>query len=142
MGDTLLEAVQESYVFHLVPPAQAGPHRVAGADRGDDTEHVRRALHVDAVLFGTLRRWRVKRGTARAARHPAAAAFDVELRGLGGLILWTGTYHEEQRPLSDDLLSFGRARSRGFNFVPVEELARYGAGHLAEELADASDRWR
>ncbi len=142
VGATLFEALREHTDFDLVPPAQAGPHRVVGVDRGDDTENVQRALQVDGVLFGTLRRWRVKEGGARGARRPAAAAFDVELRGPGGLILWTGTYDEQQRPLSKDLLSFGRARSRGFKFVPVEELARYGAGHLAEELANASDRWR
>ncbi len=92
VGETLLEALQENTDFDLVPPAQAGPHRVVGVDRGDDTENVQRALHVDGVLFGTLRRWRAKEGGARGARRPAATAFDVELRGPGGLILWTGTY--------------------------------------------------
>ena len=43
-----------------------------------------------------------------------------------GKVIWNGSFDETQESLLSNLLSFGKAQSRGFKWVTVEELVRQG----------------
>ena len=94
----------------------------------------------DAILFGTLHRFREREGREEGAQHPAAVRFELELLGPEGAPLWRGSYDEAQRGLVDEPRSLLRARERGFRFVTAAALARYGARELVRALG--AEPWR
>ena len=48
-------------------------------------------------------------------------------------VIWVADFNETQESLMDNLLSFGKAQSRGFKWITVEELVSQG---IRERLAD------
>jgi hypothetical protein len=93
-------------------------------------EKVTTAFSPDALLLGRVRRFDERKG----GEQPAAVGFDLELRAPDGALLWSGSYDETQRSLSEDLGSFGRASERGFRWVSADALASYGARELVRQL--------
>jgi hypothetical protein len=88
---------------------------------------VGRELKCDVVLMSTINRFHQREGGEFAADFPASAAFSMELvRVDDGKVLWSGSFDETQESLLSNLLSFGKAQSRGFKWVTVEELVRQG----------------
>ncbi len=81
-------------------------------------------LDVGAVLEGTVRVYRERKGSAIGLEQPrdaAAVGFSVRLVSVkDGKTLWTGEYYERQRPLTEDLSGF---LERGARFLTVEQLA-------------------
>ena len=140
----VLEELALQARFELIPPVESA--RLLELRGGVDPTRaeVCRALHagfgVDAVLFGTLHRFREREGSAEGAQRPAAVRFELELSGPGGEPLWRGSYDEVQRGLVDEPRSLSRARERGFRFVTAAALARYGARELVRALGKAP--WR
>ncbi len=100
------------------------------------------AFGVDAILTGRVRRYWARQGGARGASRPASVWFDLELRTPGGKLLWEASYDEVQRSVSEDPGSFARWRERGFRWVTAEELTRYGARKLMQELGEVNSAWR
>lgn len=79
-------------------------------------------LKVDGVLGGLVRTFREREGSKLGAK-PAAVGFEVYLlRPSDGMVLWTGEFFEEQKPLTEDLVGFIEAGG----FVTVDELAELG----------------
>ena len=86
-----------------------------------------RELKCDMVLMAMINRYHQREGGEYAADNPASAAFTIELvRVDDGQVMWKGTFDETQESLLANLLSFGKAQSRGFKWVDVEELVRQG----------------
>lgn len=80
-------------------------------------------LKVDGVLTGLVRTYREREGSKLGAK-PAAVGFEVYLlRPSDGLVLWTGEFFEEQKPLSQDVVGFFE---KGGGFVTADELAELG----------------
>ncbi len=100
------------------------------------------AFGVDAILTGRVRRYWAREGGPRGASRPASVWFDLEPRTPGGELLWEASYDEVQRSVSEDPGSFARWRERGFRWVTAEELSRYGARELMQELGEVSSVWR
>ena len=100
------------------------------------------AFGVDAILTGRVRRYSPREGGPRGASRPASVWFDLELRTPGGELLWEASYDEVQRSVSEDPGSFGRWRERGFRWVTAEELTRYGARELMQELGEVRSAWK
>jgi len=129
----VLEALVESGRFRVIPP---GDVRVAlaglapNAPVQDVREQLVRSFGPDALLRGRVRRYD-GRGSGG---QPAAVSFDLELRAADGTLLWTGSYDETQRGLSEDPGSFARVSARGFRFVDAEALAGFGARELVRQL--------
>jgi len=88
-------------------------------------------LDVGAVLEGTVRVYRERKGSAIGLEQPrdaAAVGFSVRLISVkDGKILWIGDYYERQRPLTEDLSGF---LERGARFLTVEELADSAVDHV------------
>jgi len=100
------------------------------------------AFGADAVLFGVVRGYSARIGGPHGATRPAAVWFDLELRAPDGTRLWTGTYHEQQKSLSEDLLSLPLAWQRGFEWLDAPELTEYGSRELVRQLVEECRRWK
>lgn len=80
-------------------------------------------LKVDGVLAGLVRTYREREGSKLGAK-PAAVGFEVYLlRPSDGMVLWTGEYFEEQKPLNQDVVGFFE---KGGGFVTADKLAELG----------------
>lgn len=92
-------------------------------------------LDVGAVLEGTVRVYRERKGSAIGLEQPrdaAAVGFSVRLVSVkDGKTLWTGEYYERQRPLTEDLSGF---LERGVRFLTVEQLANSAVNHVLREF--------
>jgi hypothetical protein len=92
-------------------------------------------LDVGAVLEGTVRVYRERKGSAIGLEQPrdaAAVGFSVRLVSVkDGKTLWTGEYYERQRPLTEDLSGF---LERGARFLTVEQLANSAVDKVLREF--------
>ena len=98
---------------------------------GQKVKQVGSSLQVDAVLVGLVRLYRERAGTKIAA-IPAAVGFEVHLvNPVNGMVLWTGEYYEEQKPMNEDLVGFFE---RHGTFVTADGLAEYGVHKIMKEF--------
>ncbi len=94
-----------------------------------------RELGVDAVLYGKLYRFEQRIGGPYAVKRPASVALSLHLiRVSDGKILWSFTFDETQKPLSEDLFKAGFYRKAGMKWLSAEELASYGISKAIGEL--------
>jgi len=135
----VLEAMTQETRLEIVPPGEAA--RVRGVAEVPSGEELRGQFGSDAVLTGSVRRYVERSGGSGGSSRPAAVWFSLELRSADGELLWSGTYNETQRALSEDLGSFGRAWQRGFRWVTAADLAGYGARELVRALATDMGSW-
>jgi hypothetical protein len=90
-------------------------------------KNIGRELKCEAILMATVSRFHQREGGEYAADNPASASFEMQLyRVEDGKVIWSGSFDETQESLLSNLLSFGKAQSRGFKWVTVEELVRQG----------------
>ncbi len=140
----VLEELALQSRFELIPPVESARLLELRGVMAPSRAEACRALHagfgVDAILFGTLHRFREREGSEEGAQRPAAVRFELELLGPEGAPLWRGSYDEAQRGLVDEPRSLLRARERGFRFVTAAALARYGARELVRALG--AEPWR
>ena len=121
---------------HIVTEGQLDALLVADAagDRLSQMKALGAKLNSNAVLEVTVTRFHERDGSELAVNRPASAAFAVVLTHVeNGKVLWDASFDETQEPLSTNLLAIGKAKSRGFKWITVEELVRQG---LKERLAE------
>ena len=105
-------------------------------DRQEIVRLLGQRLAVDAVLEGSIRVYREREGTKFGAL-PAAVGFEIRLRRVrDGVVLWTGDYFEEQKPLTHDFKGFFERKGR---FLTAEELARAGVARVLHQLRLGTD---
>jgi len=86
-----------------------------------------RRLEADAVMTGTIYRFRERVGAALSVDTPASVAFDMHLvRVADGRLIWVGHFDETQHSLSEDLLRWRTFLKRGGGWLTAEALASYG----------------
>jgi hypothetical protein len=91
-------------------------------------------LDANAVLDVTVTRFHERDGSDLSVNSPASAAFEMVLTQVdSGMVLWAASFDETQEALSSNLFALGKAKSRGFKWITVEDLVRQG---LKERLAD------
>ena len=135
----MVEALTQDTDLEIVPPEEAVRARgQAGEASGAE---LRRLFGSDAILSGVVRRYIERSGGPGGSSRPASVWFSLELRTPEGELLWSGTYDETQRGLSEDLGSLGRAWQRGFRFVTAADLAGYGAHQLVRSLEADYGPW-
>lgn len=92
-----------------------------------------KTTNCDAVLVTTVLKFKQRQGTTYAADEPASAAFDMRLYKVDNKnVIWAADFSETQQPLLSNLFTFGKAQSRGFQWITVEELVSEG---LKERIA-------
>jgi hypothetical protein len=91
-------------------------------------------LDSNAVLDVKVTRFHERDGGDLSVNSPASAAFEMVLTHVDtGTVLWAASFDETQEALSNNLLTLGKVKSRGFKWITVEELVRQG---MKERLAD------
>jgi hypothetical protein len=94
-----------------------------------------RQFGADAVVFGSVYRFRDRSGQAMGSTHSSSVGFDVRIVSApGGALLWAGAFDETQVPLSENLLRAPRYPGGGTRWLTAEELARFGAGEVAQTV--------
>ncbi len=120
----------------IVPPQDVESAMAALHAREPDlpVEEVARRMALefkaDAAVAGLVRVYKEREGSKYGA-VPAVVGFDVRLVASDGVLVWRGSYYEEQRPVTEDISGFF---ARGFGFVTAEDLATYGAEQLVKEF--------
>lgn len=113
--------------LRVIGPEEASAVLGKGSQEGQPSlpvmaQEVGSRLKVDGVLAGLVRTYRERDGSKLGAK-PAAVGFEVYLlRPSDGMVLWTGEFFEEQKPLTQDLVGFFEAGG----FVTANELADLG----------------
>lgn len=130
MTQQLLSLLHAKTTYTLIPPgagegirSQILSDRISVSDR-DLLLEMGRKLGADAVVTGTIYRFRQRIGTRYAADTPASVAFDLHLiRVSDGHIVWVGHSDETQDPLFNNLLKLSSFVERGGGWLTAEELA-------------------
>jgi hypothetical protein len=113
---------------------------VAGADSERFIpRQVARVAHakfgVDAIVLGSVSRFKDRRGGSGGTTEPASVWFDVALYSAPGAEkLWTGTFRETQKPFTENVLTTAQYPGGGTRWLSAEELARWGAEQTARAM--------
>lgn len=108
----------------------------ASGSRTERAKALGRRVRADAVLTGTVSRFRERDGRELGARAPASVAFELELVSTtSGAILWRGHFDKTQQPLSSNLLNFWMFWRSGPRFVDAAGLARLGMERVLDDLS-------
>ncbi len=125
---TMKKELEKSKVSKIIESDQLRPPitEISGGKIGTIKEIGVRA-QCDSVLVTSLNTYRQRQGGSYAVDAPASVAFEMQLfEASTGRGLWGATFSETQTSLMSNLFSFGKAISRGFKWVTVEELAEQG----------------
>jgi hypothetical protein len=91
------------------------------------TQRLGKAMSANAMVVGTVWRYRDRKGGTRAVESPSSVAFAVHLVDVEtGSIVWSRTFAETQRTLSENILKAPTFFERGAKWLSADELARFG----------------
>ena len=108
----------------------------AGASLPSRARALGKAVDADAVLFGTVSRYREREGGEFGARQPAAVGFELQLVSVAsGTILWRYAFDQTQRPLSENLFNWWQFWRGGPRWFTAREFAYLGVEHGLADLA-------
>jgi hypothetical protein len=92
-------------------------------------------LGAEAVLRCVITLFRERIGSHLSVSQPAAVGLDLWLyNGRDGRLLWTGSYHEVQRSLTEEVRTFPLYWERGARWLTAEELSGYAVTELVKTL--------
>lgn len=104
-----------------------------GADAATLAE-VSAATGCDGVMVTTVYKFRQRVGTNLAVDAPASTSFDLRIYDAASQhVLWAADFSETQEALLSNIFAFGKAQSRGFKWITVEDLLGQG---MRERLAE------
>lgn len=125
-GNPKVRLLTPTQVAALVPEISGGVSGTVAA--------LGQKLHCDGVLLTTVRRFTQREGTEYSADSPAAVDFNMVLRDSGnGNVLWSADFREKQESFLSNIFSFSKAKSRGFQWITVEELMEQGIKERLDE---------
>lgn len=117
-----------SHLGFAEPPREALDARAVAAE-------AHRKFGADAVVLGAVYRFRERSGEAMGSTHPSSVGFDVRIVSApAGALLWSGAFDETQVAFSANLLRAPRYPGGGMRWLTAEELARFGAGEVAQTV--------
>ena len=139
LSENLLAIMEKKSGFIIIPPSRAegARYEILSEDLGISQRRLLvetgRKLKADAVLAGTLYRFRPRVGNAFSVEDAASVGFGVHLlRIRDGRLLWTRQFDETQKSLSEDLFQFGNFMKRGGGWLSARELAVFGLQEVME----------
>jgi TolB-like protein len=106
---------------------------------GDSAEsrlrQIGEAVYADAVLSGRVQRYRERVGDEWGAKSPASVAFVLDLVDVRrGDVVWSATFDETQKSLSENIFAFGDISSRGVRWLSADQLAQDGVKKAVAQL--------
>jgi len=88
-------------------------------------------LNVDYILVGNIWRYQQRIGGDYGVDQPASVSFALYLADVeNGEAVWSGTFSESQKSLSENLLKAGDFLRRGARWLTARELAKDGLNEL------------
>lgn len=124
LDNTLKSELDQSQVEKIIDPLDLMPQirEISGGITGV-IKVIGDKTQCNNVLMPTLSKFKQRQGSGYAADEPASAAFELRLMEAdSGKTIWNGAFNETQASLFDNLFAYGKARSRGFKWITVEEL--------------------
>ncbi|MGH7887000.1 MAG: hypothetical protein ACREPG_03975 [Candidatus Binatia bacterium] len=92
-------------------------------------------VYADAVLTGRVQRYRERVGDEWGAKSPASVAFVLDLIDVRrGDVIWSATYDETQKSLSENIFAFGDISERGVRWLSADQLAQDGVKKAVGQL--------
>jgi hypothetical protein len=133
MTEQLLAILRSETPYTIIPPQAGGGvlsqilSESLSVSRQALLIEMGRSLGADAVVSGTLFRFRQRVGTGFSVETPASVAFSLYLvRMSDGRLLWDGHFDETQKPLSEDFTRFFSFIKGGGGWLTAEQLAKHG----------------
>lgn len=125
---TLRNLLEKSQISRVINPG--GLHQqfdeISGGKSGV-IKGIGERTGCDTVLVTYLNKFKQRQGGEYAVDAAASTAFDLRLVVTdSGHSLWNATFNETQSSLLSNLFAYGKAKSRGFKWITVEELAAQG----------------
>lgn len=109
--------------------------------KGPSDERARKLgqlVYADAVISGRILRFREREGEAAGVKSPASVAFVLDLWDVKrGDLIWSGSFDETQKPLSENIFGIGEFAQRGARWVRADELAVEGIKKAVNQLHQA-----
>jgi hypothetical protein len=131
-------AAQPDFRFVADLTVQDIVHRASVRDAPDLTARavaLGKEGSADAVIFGTVSRFRERVGTEWGATSPAAVSFDLSLVFVAsGEVLWQGRFDQTQQPLSSNFFDSWMFWRAGPHWFSARELAGLGVDKLLEQM--------
>jgi hypothetical protein len=88
----------------------------------------------DAVVVGSVHRFRERDGQALGALHPASVGFEVKLYSADGKLYASKIFDHTQVALGENALTAAQYPGGGSRWLTAEELARWGATEIVKSL--------
>lgn len=94
-----------------------------------------RDLNADAILSGSVYKFKNRVGNDYAVESPASVGFHLDLlETQSGRVIWSRRYEETQQALSENLFGLGSFFMRKGKWVTVEDLAVSGLEKMIETI--------
>jgi hypothetical protein len=130
--------------FDVIPASdvaqlfEAAGQPVPHGDHAAFATAVSREFGATAALFGTVYRYRERRGGDLGSTRPASVRIELALHTApGARLLWTARFDHTQQALSQNALVAPRYPGKGSRWLTAEELARWGLDAAAARLIEA-----
>jgi hypothetical protein len=92
-------------------------------------------LDANLMAVGTVWRYRERVGGAGAVSSPASVAFALHLVDVdSGKILWSKSFVQTQRSLSENILNAKAFFDQGAKWLTADELASFGVKEILKEF--------
>jgi hypothetical protein len=99
------------------------------------SQKVGKLLGTKFMAVGSVWRYRDRVGSARAASSPASVAFALHLIEVAtGKILWSKSFVQTQRSLSENILNAKAFFDQGAKWITADELASYGVKEILKDF--------
>jgi len=105
------------------------------ANMQDNAMKLGREVSADAVIYGTVTRYKERVGSDYAAKSPAAVAFALHLVDThNGVVLWTARYARQQEALTQNIFNVGNFLANRGRWVRAQDLADRGVNEALDDL--------
>ena len=92
-------------------------------------------VYADAVITGSMQRFRERVGDEWGAKSPASVAFVLELVDVRrGDVIWSARFDETQQSLSENIFALGDISQRGVRWLSAEQLTQEGVKKAVGQL--------
>lgn len=138
----LHESLERLNIYEIIPASVAhgaisGLLDQAGKELSEVELYVKtgQLLQADGVLMGYVHEFKDRKGVDYSVENPASVAFHMDIiHTKTGRVIWSKSYQEAQRALSEDLFQMGTFIRRKGRWVSAEDLAVYGLEQIVKTL--------
>jgi len=143
MTQALFDRLLEDNAYALAPAGKAKGvfAQIIAADPdaklggAEILREVGRSLEGDAVIAGTIYRWRDRVGAEYGVERAASVAFSLYLvDSRDGAVLWRGQFDKTQKALTENIFDLGIFYRSGGKWLTAEQLALIGLEQLIKEM--------